>query len=371
MNWRICPFLADVLEENLQTNAHTSDTEADCTYAEHKEKTSGRKKEKRRGSKGDAGNEDGCNGNKSEKKKKSVFNTMRQKMKSEREIITEHINVVQQDIAEIEELIEDVRISAEQGKAAYEQKTAEEEKRREARKQTKLRKAAKLEEEQKRKKILISLYGPLEKEEMEDIIEGEQVPYKPRTSKSLKQISVLEDAIDEHVCELEEDEDFEFLKRTQMARNGSPALGLLEDVSSSESETGEQGNLRPTESKTSKGSSIVKSMTRFFEEKLENNNNNSALGIGKPSTPIPPKISKECDSSLTTELSLTHCDFCGKGPCLYIGKNFCQAFCDQQQMASRVDVKSRQNVKSYLKGLFWEYESVTDFDLFQFSQSCE
>lgn len=291
-------------------------------------------------------------------------------MKSEREIITEHINVVQQDIAEIEELLEDVRISVEQGKASNEQKTAEEEKRREARKQAKIRKAVKLEEEQKRNKILVSLYGPLEKEEIEDIIEGEQVPYKPRTSKSLKQMSVLEDAIGEHVCESEEDNDFETLKRAQMAKDGSPALGLLEDVSSSDSETKEKGNLRPTESKTSIGS-VVKSMTRFFEEKLENNNNNSALGIGKPSTTIPPKISKECDSSLTTDLSLTHCDLCGKGPCLYVGKNFCQVFFDQQQLASRVDVKSKQNVKSYLKGLFCEYESVTDFDLFQFSQSCE
>lgn len=314
-----------------------------------------------------AKNEPGDDDDSPERNKKSVFHTMRQKMKSEREILTEHINVVQQDVADIEELLEGINLFDDVKEVETEEKVVspEDEKKQRTRKLAKERKIAKEEENKKMTKIMTKIYGKLEKDELDELIKEEQVPYKPITSVGSKHIALMKEAMLEHVSEKTEEEDFDALMKRRLAKTKSN-LGILAPDGDTSEESLE------TKASTVHLGNVVKSLTHFFEEKLHPNNNNSSLKE-KPDT------TKRRDSSAhllldykgRKEICFKCCELCGNRSCIYVCKNYFQHFLDQQQMVKRTNAHSKAAVRAYLKTSFIANRHVTDLELMDISQSRE
>lgn len=322
----------------------------------------------------DEDNEKTRNG-KNNGKKKTVFQAMKKKMMSERDVMTDHINVIQQDIADIEELLEDITIYEDVEKSEEPVDTEEMQKKRLARTLAKERRLAREAEQKKKENILETLYGKLEESEIKEIIEDEQVPYKPKAKSSDRYINLLKNSIDEHVSEETENEDFEKLVKENMAYEKPEDFILYDEDSDTENERGRRLAVKRSVQ------NVVKSMTKFFEDKTHPhheddvcpNHNNSAWKEAKDIELEPRSIS---NSWLVEDKQKPHicpdcCELCGNEPCLYMGRNYYRQFLEQQSTFRYIRVKSKQEVAEYLKKTFPVNRYLNEYDLMQLSQSCE
>ena len=323
-----------------------------------------------------------------------------------KQVLEEHIDLLDQDIKDIDDILDDVVIyddTDEQVRETLNRLAEEETQRKAARKLARQRKKDRLAKEKKMEDIMTSLYGEIEKEEITELINDEQVPYKPNHKETDMHMSHMKEMMHEHVSMSDEDREFENLVKSQVTRRQS-CYGILLDDDSNDALPGtnrrgsvhsvhrtsictnsgrrvsilsslftnneDEATVKPlNERKSSIFYDSVRSITRFFEQKIHPTDNNVSIKEQPevPSDSNPISIENVGEKSL----DITKCCLCGNKTCIFDGRSIYKLFKEHKESAHQVQQTSNPDVRDFLKKTLKENCSLTDFELINFSLSCE